>query len=166
MELLIRNAQPDDAEAIIGIFNPIIESGLYTMFDTPFTVEAERDYILNQPERSLFHVAARKADNRIVGFQSLEPLATNTHAFDHVATLGTYVDSAFRRQGVASRLFAATFETAQNLGYEKLFTFIRADNHISLATYLSQGFYIVGTAHRQVKIKNKYIDEVMVERFL
>ncbi|MBE9018066.1 hypothetical protein IQ272_18335 [Chroococcidiopsidales cyanobacterium LEGE 13417] len=38
MELLIREVQADDAEAIVGILNPIIQAGVYTAFDTPFTV--------------------------------------------------------------------------------------------------------------------------------
>jgi L-amino acid N-acyltransferase YncA len=40
MDLLVRDARPDDAEAIVGILNPIIEAGVYTAFDTTFTVEA------------------------------------------------------------------------------------------------------------------------------
>ncbi len=36
MDLLVREAQPDDAEAIVGIFNPIIEAGVYTAFDTSY----------------------------------------------------------------------------------------------------------------------------------
>jgi L-amino acid N-acyltransferase YncA len=90
MDLLIREAQPDDAEAIVAILNPIIEAGIYTAFDTPFTVEAEREYIVNFPQRGIFHVAVRPQDQKIVGFQSMEPFATYTHAFDHVGVLGTY----------------------------------------------------------------------------
>lgn len=166
MKLLIRPAQPEDAAAIVTIFNPIIETGKYTVFDSQFTVETERDYITNFPARGIFHVAVRQEDNKIVGFQSLEPLATYTHAFDHVGTIGTYVDLAERQQGIAGHLFAATFEAARQKGYEKLFTFIRADNPAALATYQRQGFQIIGTAHRQAKINGTYIDELMVEKFL
>lgn len=166
MKLIVRPAQPEDAAAIVAIFNPIIESGKYTAFDTPFTVEAEREYIANFPARGVFHVAVRQDDQRIVGFQSMEPFATYTHAFDHVGVVGTYVDLAERRQGIAGQLFAATFEAARQKGYEKLFTFIRADNPAALATYQQQGFQIIGTAHRQAKINGSYVDEIMVERFL
>ncbi len=164
MKLLIRPAQPEDAAAIVAIFNPIIESGKYTVFDTPFTVEAERDYIANLPARGVFHVAVRQADNKIVGFQSMEPFATYTHAFDHVGVVGTYVDLAERGHGIAGHLFAATFEAARKKGYEKIFTFIRADNPAALATYQRQGFQIVGTARRQAKINGSYVDEIMVEK--
>jgi L-amino acid N-acyltransferase YncA len=162
----IRDVSADDAEAIVGIFNPIIESGIYTAFDTPFSVEAEREYILNLPDRGIFHVAVCQREQRVVGFQSLEPFATYTHAFDHVGVLGTYVDIKSRRQGIASRLFEATFETARRKGYEKLFTFVRADNMAALAAYLNQGFRVVGTSQRHAKINGKYVDEIMIERFL
>lgn len=166
MDLLIRPAQPEDAAAIVAIFNPIIESGKYTVFDTPFTIEAERDYIANFPARGIFHVAIRQDDQKIVGFQSMEPFATYTHAFDHVGIVGTYVDLAERGQGIAGQLFAATFEAARRKGYEKIFTFIRADNPAALATYQRQGFQLLGTAQRQAKINGIYVDELMVEKFL
>jgi L-amino acid N-acyltransferase YncA len=165
-ELLIRSAEPDDAEAVVNIFNPIIESGLYTIFDTPFTVEQEREFILRFPARGVFHVAVRRADQRIVGFQSMEPFATYTQALDHVGVIGTYVDLSLRRQGVAARLFEATFRAATLKGYEKLFTYVRGDNPAALATYLKQGFQIVGRATKQARINGSYIDEIMIEKFL
>ncbi|HJN16171.1 MAG TPA: GNAT family N-acetyltransferase, partial [Armatimonadota bacterium] len=139
MDLSIREARADDAGAIVRILNPIIESRVFTAFDTPFTVEAERRFIANLPTRGIFHVAIREPDQDLVGFQIMEPFANYTHAFDHVGTLGTYVDLGCRRQGIAKRLFEATFEAAPRKGYEKIFTFVRADNPAALLTYLHQG---------------------------
>ncbi len=45
MDLLIREVRVDDAAAIVRILNPIIEAGVYTVMDTPLTVEFEREYI-------------------------------------------------------------------------------------------------------------------------
>ncbi len=165
-ELLIREARPEDAAAIVAIFNPIIAAGSYTVFDQLFTVEAEREYILNFPARGVFHVAVNLQTQRLVGFQSLEPFATFTQAFAHVGVIGTYVDLSCHRQGVATRLFAATFAAAKGKGYEKLFTYVRGDNPAALQTYLSQGFTIVGTARRQARINDRYIDEIIIEKFL
>jgi L-amino acid N-acyltransferase YncA len=111
-------------------------------------------------------VAILGAEQRVVGFQSLEPFASYTHAFDHVGVPGTFVDLACRRQGIATRLFAATFDAARRKGYEKLLTYVRADNPAALATYLSQGFRVVGRAEAQVKIGGRYIDEIVIERML
>jgi len=166
MNLLIREVRPEDAESIVGIFNPIIEAGVYTVFDTTFTVEAEREYITNFPERGVFNVAVRRDDRKIIGFQSLEPFATYTRAFDHVGVMGTYVDLSLRRQGIAANLFAATFEAARRKSYEKIFTYVRGDNPAALAVYQRQGFQIVGTARRQARLNGKYVDEIIIERFL
>src|SRR5688572_6993309 len=132
MEILVRDVEPADAGAVIGILNPIIAARIYTALDTPFTADAERDYIRNFPPRGIWKVAVDHTDNRVAGFQILEPFATYTHAFDHVGTLGTFVDLALRRHGIAKRLFEATFADARAKGYEKIFTFVRADNPAAL----------------------------------
>lgn len=167
MELEIRDARPDDAEAIVRILNPIVAAGVFTVFDAPFAVEAEHRYIATLPPRGIFLVAIRLSDQTLVGFQSMEPFgAPYTHAFDHVGVVGTYVDLECRRQGVATRLFEATFAAARQKHYEKVFTFVRADNTAALQTYLGQGFRIVGTAERQAKVGDRFVDEVLIERLL
>ena len=137
MKVTVRDVQPEDAESIVHILNPIIETGSYTVFDRPFTVDEERRYIETLPPRAIFHVAVSTADDLVVGFQSLEPFAAYTHAFDHVGVPGTYVSMTRHRQGVARTLFAATFAAARRKGYEKLFTCIRSDNPVALAVYCS-----------------------------
>ena len=166
MQLDIREARPDDAEGVVRILNPIIAAGVYTVFDAPFTSDAEREYIRKLPPRGIFLVAIAQPDDAVVGFQSMEPFAGYTHAFDHVGVLGTYVDLERRRQGIATRLFEATCAAALRKGYEKIFTFVRADNPGALETYLRQGFRIVGRAHRQARLGNRYVDEVIIEKIL
>ena len=164
--LSIRDAEPEDAAPLAALLNAIIEHGTYTALDTPYTVDEERAYIETFPERGVFHVAVRASDGRIVGCQTLEPFATGTHAFDHVGVMGTYVDLACHRQGIGQALFSATYEAARRKGYEKIFTYVRADNEAGLRAYLGQGFRVVGTAERHAKIRGRYVDEVMIERFL
>ena len=55
---------------------------------------------------------------------------------------------------------------AQRKGYEKIFTYIRTDNPAALATYQKHGFKVVGTAERHAKLKDRYVDVNIVERFL
>ena len=166
MNLTIRDAKPDDAAAIVAVFNPIIEARSFTLFDTPFSVDAEQAYISGLTPRDIFHVAVRAGDDAIVGFQSMSPFAAYTHAFDHVGVIGTYVDLGSRRQGIAKSLFPATFDAARRKGYEKIFTYIRADNPAALAVYHAHGFRVVGKAERHAKVQGRYVDVIMVERSL
>lgn len=166
MDVLIRPVRLDDAGMIAGILNPIIEAGVYTALDTPLTEEAERDFIAQFPERGVFYVVERCQDHQVIGLQSLEPYATYTHAFDHVAVVGTYVSLSERRQGIGARLAEVTFEAARRQGFEKILTYVRADNLTSLTFYLKLGFRIVGTAQRQARLNGRYVDEIMIEKFL
>ena len=166
MTIEIRNVRVEDAEQIVAILNPIIAARCYTAMDTPFTVEVEREFIRTFPANGIFLAAVDTSSNRIVGFQNVSPFGSFTRAFDHVGVIGTYVDLDRRRQGIARRLFEATYDGARRKGYEKFFSYVRADNHAGLQTYLRQGFRAVGIAERQAKVDGKYIDEVLIEKFL
>ncbi len=166
MDITIRAARPDDAEAVVGILNPAIETGEYTVLDRPFSVEEERRFIASFPPRGIFHVAESRSNGRVVGFQTMEPFATYTHAFDHVGIIATCVDLACRRQGIGRQLFEATFAAARQKGYEKIFTYVRGDNPAALTAYVKSGFCIVGTAQRHAKCGGRYVDEIIIERFL
>ena len=166
MEVLIRDVELADAEGLVGILNPIIEARIYTALDPTVTVDGERDYIRHFSPRGVWKVALDADAGRVVGFQILEPFATYTRAFDHVATMGTYVDLALRRHGIAGRLFAATFDGARAKGYAKILTFVRADNPAALRAYLRHGFSVIGTASRQARIDGRYIDEILIEKWL
>jgi L-amino acid N-acyltransferase YncA len=164
--LLIREVTVDDAEAVAGVLNEAIVDGRFSLLDTPFSVQAERAYIAGFSPRGIFSVVELR-DESIVAFQSLEPFSQYaTHEHDHVLTMGTYVRVGFRRRGIASRLAASSFATARALGFEKIFTDIRADNLPSLAFHLVLGFTIAGTARRQARVGGRYLDVVFVERFL
>ena len=160
----IRDVRIEDAEEILAILNPIIAARCYTAMDTAFTLEVEREFIRTFPPRGIFLAGVDTTLNRIVGFQNVSPFGSFSHAVGHVGVIGTYVDLLSRRQGIATQLFAATFAVAPRKGYEKFFTYVRADNDAGLQTYLRQGFRIIGTAQRQAKIDGRYIDEVVIER--
>ena len=162
----IRQATPDDAAGVAAVLNGVIAGGRHSLLDTPFTVAEERAYIDALPERSFLHVAAATGSG-ILGFQTVIPWNTfTTHEFDHVATMGTYVDERHRRRGVGAALAAASFAAALALGYEKVFTDLRADNLDSLAYHLALGFTIVGVARRHARLAGCDIDVIFIERFL
>jgi L-amino acid N-acyltransferase YncA len=163
---LIREVCPGDAEDIVCILNPVIDSGAYTVLDSPVDVDFEREFIKSFPKRGLFYVAQDNHSRKIIGFQNVEPFATYTKAFYHVGIIATYVDISYRKQGVGQRLAEVVFGNARIKGYEKLYTYVRADNAGALAFYSKIGFRIVGTALKQARIGQRYIDEIIIEKFL
>lgn len=162
----IRKATPRDAEGVAAVLNGAILGGSPTLLDTPFSVEDERAYIEGLPARGFIHVAETR-DGGIVGFQTVIPWSEFvTSAHDHVATMGTYVDAAHRRRGVGEALARASFAAALDLGYEKIFTDLRADNAASLAYHLSLGFTVAGVARGQARAGGRDVDVLFIELFL
>ncbi len=165
-EVVVRKATPDDAAGVAAVLNGAILGGSPTLLDTPFSVEDERAYIAALPARGFIHVA-EKPEYGIVGFQTVVPWSEFvTTAHDHVATMGTYVDTARRRRGVGSALARASFAAALDLGYEKIFTDLRADNLASLAYHLALGFIVAGAARGQARTAAGDVDVLFVELFL
>ncbi len=162
--MIIREANVEDSGGIIQIINPIVNAGIYSALDTPFTDKEEREFISAFNPRGIFNVA--EDEGGIVGFQTLEPFANYTHAFDHVGIMGTMVNLSKRRQGIGKLLSDSTFRIAKEREFEKIFTYVRADNEGAREFYQSLGFEIVGIATKQVKIRGKYIDEIVIEKFL
>jgi len=161
----IRRATPDDAAGVAAVLNGVIAGGRHSLLDTPFTEAEERLYIRELPERSFLHIA--EAAGGIIAFQTVVPWNTfTTREFDHVATMGTYVDERHRRRGVGAALAAASFARALEMGYEKIFTDLRADNLDSLGYHLALGFTIVGTARRHARVAGRDIGVIFIERFL
>jgi L-amino acid N-acyltransferase YncA len=163
---MVRDARVEDANSIARILNDIISARIYTALDTPVTSEEQRRFIETFPPRGIFHVAVAPASHDVIGLQDVSPFADYTHAFDHVGIIGTYVDLACHRRGIAARLFESTYRAALLKGYEKLFTYVRADNAAGLRAYLGQGFRVVGTAARHARIDGRYIDEIVIEKIL
>jgi L-amino acid N-acyltransferase YncA len=165
MVITVRAMKIDDAPGIVNILNPIIEHGGMTVLDTTFSIEQEAEFLRNFPERGIFHVAFGE-DGSLIGFQSSEPFATYTHAFDHVGTIGTYVDLSFRGKGVGSALCSHTFEKALEKGFRKFFTYVLADNEQALRFYQRKGFSVVGRAKSQARLGGQFVDEIIIEKLL
>ncbi len=163
---VIREVRPADAEEIVALLNPIIEAGCYTTFVSPFTVPDEQEFIRTFPARGSFLGAFHAHSKQLRGFQVVTPVASYTSALDHVGEIGTYVSLEHQRQGIARHLYKATFERAKAKGFEKLLAWVRADNEAGLRSYRKYGFEEVGVAKRHAKIGERYLDEVILERWL
>lgn len=163
---IVREVQIGDSEPICGILNRIIAKGNFTVIDGPISIESQAEYIRNYPHRGIFNVALCAKRMIVIGFQSVEPFSNEVTAFNHVGTIGTFVDLEMLGKGVGACLANKTFKMAREKGFEKIFTYVRADNIGAIAWYLKMGFRVIGTALRQAKIGEKYCDEIIIEKFL
>ena len=164
MQITIRRVQETDAAAIVTLLNPIIQAGIYTAMAETFSAADQLDFIRNFPERGMYHIAVDDVAH-VLGIQDVMPISTSD-VFRHVGEISTFVALDAQRQGIGQRLSAATFNAAKEWGYLKLRATVRADNPHALSFYLSQGFEVIGTAKKHARLHDKYIDEIMLEKFL
>ena len=118
MQIYIRKAIIEDAEAISNIWHVICEERIHTAVNKPFNPQQVKDYISSFTPREGIFLAV--VDDAIIGFQSLDMWAKYTDSFDHVATIGTFVLPEWRNQKVGYELAESTFEFARRNKFEKL----------------------------------------------
>lgn len=85
----------------------------------------------------------------------------------HVAELGLYVLSPYRRQGIGRAMVTQLLNWAiDQSNLEKIVLHVFATNTIALSLYRQFDFVEEGRQHRQVKQGNSYIDMIVMARFL
>lgn len=129
-----------DTADMARLLNQIIAAGGTTAIARPVTAQDIAEWIAFDPPRSAWHVAV-DADERIVGFQWIEPEASLP---PEAANIATFVQIGQTGLGIGSALFEATRTAARALGYLWINANIRADNEGGLIYYQSRGFQDYG----------------------
>lgn len=164
MEISIRKATVQDAEKISNIWTVICSERIYSAVNEPFTPQQEQKYISSLSNREGIFVA--EIEGQIIGFQSLNKWAEYSDSFDHVGVMGTFIIPEWRMKGIGVQLARETFKFARISKYEKIVIYIRLLNEGAIKFYKNLGFIEKGILSRQVKIDNKYEDEIFLELFL
>ncbi len=166
MEFSIRMVRAEDAESIVELLNPIIQAGTYTIMDEQPSVDDQIDFMRGFPKRGVFNVAVCNDSQKVLGLQDVQPISTGVSAFRHFGEISTFVSLASHRNGIGGSLSHATFIRAKEQGFLKLSATIRADNPQAALFYQSLGFKVIGTARKHASVVGKYIDEILMEKFI
>lgn len=161
----IRTVTDADAAPILELLNPIILAGTYTAMDKPFSIEDQAGFIRSFPQRGIYHIAIDNENHEALGIQDVMPISTSD-VFWHVGEISTFVALGSQRQGIGQSLCQATFQAVKEQGFLKLRATVRGDNPYALSFYQSQGFELIGVAIKHAFLQGKYIDEVLLEKFL
>ena len=157
----IRFATPDDAEAAAGVINAVIAERRYTIFDRPFSVDEERQFIRSLGERQALFLA--EVDGVAVGLQAVDLLVSFAPSMRHVGTIGTWLRPEARGHALGRRLARRSVEFARQHGYEKFVIQVLASNTRARRFYEGLGFEEIGLARRHVRLGDEWHDEVFME---
>jgi ribosomal protein S18 acetylase RimI-like enzyme len=162
--IAIRKATPDDAEAIIAVLEEIASERVHTAINKPWSSGQQRSYLVSLSAREAIHVA--QAAQEVVGYQTLELWAPTIDSMAHVGQLGTFLRSAWRRQGIGEALFRSTLDFARQTDYLKFVIQVRSSNTAAQSFYGQLGFKECGRLTRQVRMDGQEDDEILMEYFL
>jgi RimJ/RimL family protein N-acetyltransferase len=127
---------------------PQWEKALHTPLECP-------DHLLLVPEM----------DGQVIGWCRVFPNLFSPKA-RHTAEVGIGLLQPFREIGIGTALMECAVEWAVEQGLEKLTASTFSSNQRAINLFLKIGFATTGVRHRQYKIDDAYVDEVLMERFL
>ncbi len=169
MSIIIREAQPEDAEQVIAHVQRLTEEPDIDIVTAPgefnLTVEEEGQILADYAasNNSIFLVA--ETGGRIIGLLNCK--GGTRRATRHAVTLGLSIAREWRNQGVGGRLMERAIEWAKSTGNItriELFVFVRNERAIHL--YQKFGFVVEGRRQRAIYRNEEYLDDLMMALLL
>ncbi|MBB4634804.1 GNAT family N-acetyltransferase [Longimicrobium terrae] len=137
--MLIRTAAALDLPSIVGIYNQAVLAGFQTGDLEPVSVESRQGWFESHgPETYPLYVAV--SDQHVAGWCSLSAYRPGRAAFRHTAEISYYVDSAYRRRGIAAALIKHAVADCARLDFRALFALVLDVNQASQSLIVRQGF--------------------------
>jgi RimJ/RimL family protein N-acetyltransferase len=162
----IRPALPLDRETIIANINAIGAEDFYfpsnRYVPTPEWEAALNDRPDKNDKRLL---AVVEVNGLVIGHGRLFSAGFG-HKDTHVIDVGIGLLKPYRGLGIGKELLAYLIEWAEQAGYEKMTATIMSTNVRTQRLFAHHQFKCEGTRLRQFKVGQKYIDELLVAKFL
>jgi len=142
----VRDARPDDLDAIFEIYNHEVLHGTAT-FDTEPRVPGRDDGWLADRDADRHPVLVAETDGLVVGWASLSAWSPRG-AYARTVEVSVYVDGPYRRSGIGRLLLAAIIERARAAGLGVMLARIAEANDASVGLFEAFGFGHIGTQRR------------------
>ncbi len=147
----IRGATPDDAEAILAIYAPVVRDTTISFELEPPTVEDMRGRIVSTTAQLPWLVAVDESD-AVVGY-AYAGKHRERAAYQWSVDVTAYVHPERRERGIGKALYGRLFELLTAAGYCQAFAGIALPNVASVALHESVGFVPIGI-YRNVGFKH------------
>jgi phosphinothricin acetyltransferase len=161
--MIVRPAQPADAEAIARIYTQGIEERIATFETEP---RSTADVLAYLAERSgHYPVVVAEEDGHVVAWASAGSYRPRA-CYDGVCEFSIYADRAARGTGAAHAAVQGLIDACAEAGFTKLVSRIFPENVRSRGLCRKVGFREVGVYYRHGKLDGEWRDTVIVELLL
>ncbi|MCR8548726.1 GNAT family N-acetyltransferase [Salipiger sp. P9] len=161
-DLVIRDFEPRDRDALWRILEPVFRAGDTYAIDPDISREAALAYWCG-PERRVFSAVL---DGHLAGSYYL--VRNHQGGGSHVCNCGFVTDPAQRGRGVAREMLAHALAAARAAGFRAMqFNFVISSNLRAVALWEKAGFDIVGRLPRAFRHPEKgYVDALVMYKTL
>lgn len=139
--IVIRQATPEDAEAILNIYAGYIRNTVITFEVEVPTIEEFQKRM--EQIQTQFPWLVCEIDGVVAGYAYGSKHAQRA-AYRWSADLSVYIDEKYHRRHIAAALYAALYTMLRAQGYYTVYAGISTPNPKSEAFHLAQGFTVVG----------------------
>ncbi|HZW55808.1 MAG TPA: N-acetyltransferase [Nitrososphaerales archaeon] len=135
---------------------------------TAFGSSYEEEESLSETEwrRRMWNALFAVADDKPVG--SITYLFSDKVKSRHIARIyGVYVDPDHRRQGIGKKLLQSALDgIRENKNAVKVQLMVNKEQHAAVKLYEDLGFLTVGQLKKEIKVGERYYDELIMEKML
>jgi L-amino acid N-acyltransferase YncA len=165
MEVAVRLAGIEDAEAIRDIYNREVTGSTVTFDLVPRTLEDQHAWLAEHAGAHPAVVAVDAGSGRVLGFGSLSPYRSRP-AYSTTVEDSVYVEESARGMGVGRALLAELVRLAQVHGFHAVMAKIVGGHDASIALHRACGFEIVGVEKEIGRKFGRWLDVVLMQRLL
>ncbi len=160
----IRPAEASDAEALMAIYNPVVQTSTATFDLVPRTLEQQLDWLADRSGARVVLVAEAE-DRSVAGYAAISPYRERA-AYATTVEDSVYVHPDHQGRGVGRMLLEAMVDTARAHGFHAMMARIVADHEASIALHAVCGFEIVGHEREVGRKFGRWLDVTLMERLL
>ena len=158
---MIRDARPEDAEAICEIYNDAVANTTAIWNEILVDAENRRQWIADR-QAAGYPVLVWEADGRAMGYASFGPF--RPHDGYHLSVEhSVYVNRAARGGGIGRKLMAALIERARDGGFHVMIAAIDGANDGSIRLHEKLGFTRTGTMPQVGKKFGRWLDLALLQ---
>lgn len=167
IDTIIRQAEPNDARALIGLTKHVGKETNYLTFGPEgidLTVAQEMDLIQTfaVSEKNLMLVV--EVDDQIIGMGNLATFGSQKQA--HVAEIGLSLIQEYWGYGIGRLLMEDLLDFAREVDLKVITLEVVKDNQRAVKLYERFDFEIVGTLKQRLKHNCTYYDSYIMELIL
>jgi RimJ/RimL family protein N-acetyltransferase len=167
LEITIREAVPDDAEAFLSLQKQLDRETEFMMLEVDertTTIEETRSRLQEIADKEQQVILVADDGGKLVGYLSVS--SGEYRRIRHTAYIVIGILQAYRGQKIGTRLFEKLEKWAKEHKIHRLELTVMAHNEVAIALYQKMGFKVEGTKRDAMKINGRYVDELYMAKLI